>query len=103
MHAYVYKHVYRDFTKKKSQYQDSIRSEAEEGNGDRPWEVLYDNITDSAASQPSEETSEAFSLMDNVKCCCYVWKPSWKSQAICLSEEVHYMAPLYKSLAWQDI
>ena len=31
------------------EYQDTIRSEAEEGNGDRPWEVLYDYVVDPAA------------------------------------------------------
>jgi len=39
LYANVYKHVYEDFTKdekQKSQYQDTICSEAEEGNGDRP-------------------------------------------------------------------
>ena len=37
--ANVYKHVYGDLTKdekEKTQYQDTICSEAEEGNGDRP-------------------------------------------------------------------
>ena len=49
----MYKHVYGDFTKdekEKSQYQDTICSEAEEGNGDKPWEVLYDYVVDPAAS-----------------------------------------------------
>jgi len=52
----VYKHVNRDSTKdekEKSQYQDNTRSEAEEGYGDRPWEVLYDYVVDPATSQPS--------------------------------------------------
>ena len=56
----MYKHVYGDFIKdekEKSQYQDTICSEAEEGNGDRPWEVLYDYIVNPAALQASEETS----------------------------------------------
>jgi len=38
LYANVYKHVYGDFTKdkkEKSQYQDTICSEAEEGHGDR--------------------------------------------------------------------
>jgi len=37
LHQYVYKQVYRDFTKdkkEKSQYQDIIHSEAEEGHHD---------------------------------------------------------------------
>ena len=36
LYANVYKHVYGDFTKDKKEYQDTICSEAEEGNGDRP-------------------------------------------------------------------
>ena len=39
LYVNVYKHVNRDSTKdekEKSQYQDAICSEAEEGNGDRP-------------------------------------------------------------------
>jgi len=52
-----YKHMYGNFTKDEKEYQDTICSEAEEGNGDRPWEVLYDYIVDPATSQPSEETS----------------------------------------------
>ena len=47
------KHLYGDFTKdgkEKSQYQDTICSEAEERHGDRPWEVLYDDLVDPAAS-----------------------------------------------------
>ena len=46
-----------DFTKdakEKSQYPNTICSEAEEGNGDRPWEALYDYVVDPAASQPSK-------------------------------------------------
>jgi len=50
--------------KRKARYQDTICSEAEEGNGDRPWEVLYNYIVDPAASQPSEETSGVFPLME---------------------------------------
>ena len=41
----MYKHMNRDSTKdekEKNQYQDTICSEAEKGNGDKPWEVLYD-------------------------------------------------------------
>ena len=64
LYANIYKHMYGDFTKdekEKSQYlQDTSYSEAEEGNGDRPWEMLYDYIVDPAASQPSEETSGCF-------------------------------------------
>jgi len=56
--------VYGDFTKDEKEYQDSICSEAEEENGDRPWEVLYDYVVDPADSQPSEETSGAFPLME---------------------------------------
>ena len=41
-----------DFTKDEKEYQDTIRSEAEEGNGDRPWEVLCEYVVDPAASQP---------------------------------------------------
>jgi len=44
--------MYGDFTKDEKEYQDNICSEAEEGNGDRPWEVLYDYVVDPAASQP---------------------------------------------------
>ena len=65
LYTNVYKHVYGDFTKdekEKSQYQDTICSEAEEGNGDQPLEVLYEYIVDPAASQPSEETSGTFPL-----------------------------------------
>jgi len=36
--------------KEKSQYQDTIRSEAEEGHGDRPLKVLYDYIVNPATS-----------------------------------------------------
>ena len=56
----VHKHVYRDFTKnkkEKSQHQDTI---CKEGHSDRPWQVLYNNVVDPAASQPSEETSGYF-------------------------------------------
>ena len=56
LYANVYKHVYGDSTKDEKEYQDTICSEAEEGNGDRTWEVLYDYVVDPAASQPSEET-----------------------------------------------
>ena len=66
LHANVYKHVNGDSTKdkkEKSQYQETICSEAEEGNGNRPWEVLYDYVVDPAASQSSEETSGVFPLM----------------------------------------
>ena len=52
LYANVYKHVYGDFTKDEKEYQDTICSEAEEGNSDRPWEVLYDYIVDPATSQP---------------------------------------------------
>ena len=48
----MYKHVYGDFTKDEKEYQDAVCSEAEEGNGDRPWEVLYDYVVDPATSQP---------------------------------------------------
>jgi len=34
--AYVYKHMYGDFTKDEKEYQDAVCSEAEEGNGDKP-------------------------------------------------------------------
>jgi len=50
--------VYGDSTKdekEKSQYQDTICSEAEEGHGDRPWEVLYDYVVHPATSKPSED------------------------------------------------
>jgi len=58
--------VYGDFTKdeKEKSYQDTICNEAEEGHGDRPWEVLYDNVVDPAASQLSEETSGVIPLME---------------------------------------
>ena len=52
LYANMYKHVYRDFTKDEKEYQDTICSKEEEGNGDRPWEVLYDYVVDPAASQP---------------------------------------------------
>ena len=48
----MYKHVYGDFTKDRKEYQDTICSEAEEENGDRPSEVLYDYVVDPATSQP---------------------------------------------------
>ena len=48
----MYKHKYRDFTKDEKEYQDTICSEAGEGHGDKPWEVLYDYIVNPAASQP---------------------------------------------------
>ena len=54
LYANVYKHVYGDFTKDEKEYQDTICSEAEEGNGDRPWEVLYNYVVDPAASQPDQ-------------------------------------------------
>ena len=53
LYTNVYKHVNGDSTKgekEKSQYQHTICSEAEEGNGDRPWEVLYNYVVDPAAS-----------------------------------------------------
>ena len=50
----MYKHMYGDFTKDKKEYQDTICCEAEEGNGDRPWEVLYNYVVDPAASQPDQ-------------------------------------------------
>ena len=62
----MYKHMYGDFTKdekEKSQYQDTSRSKAEKGHGDRPWEMLYDDVVDPAALQPSEETFGAFPLV----------------------------------------
>jgi len=52
LYANVYKHVYGDFTKDEKEYQDTIRSEAEEGKGHRPWEELYDYGVDPATSQP---------------------------------------------------
>jgi len=52
LYTNVYKHVYRDFTKDKKEYQDTICSKAKEGNADRPWEVLYDYVLDPAPSQP---------------------------------------------------
>jgi len=67
LYVNVYKHMNGDFTKdkiEKSQYQDTICSETEEGHGDRPWEVLYNYIVNPVASQPSEETSEVFPLME---------------------------------------
>ena len=67
LHINLYKHVYGDFTKdekEKSQYQDTTCSEAEEGRGDRPWEVLYDNVVHPATSKPSKETSGEFSLTE---------------------------------------
>jgi len=36
LYANVYKHVYGDFTKEEKEHQDTICSEAEKGNGDRP-------------------------------------------------------------------
>jgi len=52
-HRYVYKQVYKDFTKnkkEKSQYQDTIHSEAEGGHCDRPcmcsWHYQYHLIDD---------------------------------------------------------
>ena len=65
----MYKHVYRDVIKdekEKSQYQDTICSEAEEGHGDRPWKVLYDYVVDPATLHPSKETSEAFPPTDKL-------------------------------------
>ena len=50
----MYKLVYGDFTKDEKEYQETICSEAEEGNGDRPWEVLYNYVVDPAASQPDQ-------------------------------------------------
>ena len=47
----------------------------EEGNGDRPWEVLYDYIVDPTASQPSEKTSGAFPLKERTF-------PSWKELSL---------------------
>jgi len=64
LYANVYKHVYRDFTKGEKEYQDTICSEAKKGNGDRPWEVLYDYVVDPATSQPGEETSGVFPLTE---------------------------------------
>jgi len=58
----VCKHRYGDFTKDEKEYQDTICSEAEEGNCDRPWEVLYDYVVDPAGHIESEETSGAFSF-----------------------------------------
>jgi len=59
----MYKYMYGDsqrIEKEKSQYQDTIFSEAEQGHD---WEVLYDiDVVDPAASQPSKETSRAFLL-----------------------------------------
>ena len=57
LHANVYKHMYGDFTKdekEESQYQGTI---CKEGHGNRPWEVLYDNVVKPAALQPNKETS----------------------------------------------
>ena len=67
LYANMYQHMYRDFIKdenKKSQYQDTICSEAEEGHCGRPWEVLYNYIVDPTASQPSKETSRTFPLTE---------------------------------------
>ena len=50
LYAKVCKHMYGDFTKDEKEYQDTICSEAVEGNGDRPWEVLYNYVVDPAAS-----------------------------------------------------
>ena len=52
LYANVYKHIYGDFPKDEKEYQDTICSEAEEGNSDRPWEVLYGYVVSPAASQP---------------------------------------------------
>ena len=43
--------MYGDFTRDEKEYQDTFCSEAEEENGDRPWEVLYDYVVDPAALQ----------------------------------------------------
>ena len=61
--------MYGDFTKyeKEKSYQDTICSEAEEGHGDRPREVLYDHVVDPAASQLSEDTSGAIPLKEKKK------------------------------------
>ena len=49
LYANMYKHVHRDFTKDEKEFQDTICSETEEGNRDRPWEVLYDYVVDPVA------------------------------------------------------
>jgi len=36
LYVNVYKHMYGDVTKDEKEHQDTICSEAEEGNGDRP-------------------------------------------------------------------
>ena len=66
------RNVYGDFTKyeKETSYQDTICSEAEEGHGDRPREVLYDHVVDPAASQLSEDTSGAIPLKEKKKTWC---------------------------------
>ena len=51
----------------RDRYQDTICSEAEEGRGDRPWEVPYNYVVDPATSEPSKETSEAFPLTKKKK------------------------------------
>ena len=61
--------VYGDITKdekEKCQYQDTNCSDAEEGNGEKSGEVLYDYVIDPATSKPCEETSGAFPLMEKL-------------------------------------
>ena len=36
LYVNAYKHMYGDFTKDEEEYQDTVCSEAEEGNGDKP-------------------------------------------------------------------
>ena len=76
---------------RKRKYQDTIFSEAEEGHGDRAWEVLCDYVVDPAASQAREETSGAFPLPEKafpsafLKLKTYVlcWK-TYPSAPICV-------------------
>ena len=65
--------------KEKSQYQDTICSEEEEGNGDRPWEVLYDSTE---ITFPS-----AFLVSD-----CWDTYPSALTDTICVLNDLCYLA-----------
>jgi len=91
MYKQVYMYIYRDFTKDGKEYQDTICSEAEEGNGGRPWEVLYDYIVDPAASQPErgdlwgvsthgKNSPFGFSGVDD----CWETYPSALTDSICV-------------------
>ena len=71
---------------------ETICSEAEEGNGDWPWEVLYDYVVDPAASQPGQ--GDLWDVFTHGNISPFIFWSWWLLGNISFSPHGYYFAAL---------